>query len=253
MNYSYPKYHKLMRLFFSFLFLSIFCLGYSTGKADSTGSKLRVSGSVSLNSNGIAPIPAFSLDKPALIGAVSLQKRRFSFDPQIAYGLDMRPWIIDNWLHYRLINKQKFELRAGVDFSMFFGEYDAGDYKILQGQQYLTFELAGIYRFTPKSILTLMYWSDNGQDHGTIKGNYYNMMYERNDIEIGKNVLFSAGLQLFYVGYTGKNDGLFVSPKIASSLKSLPLSLFLQVIQPLSSNIEPYPGFRWNLGMAYLF
>jgi len=242
-----------MRLFFCLLFVSIFSLGRSTEKPDSTKSKFNISGSLSLNSNGIAPIPAFSLDKPALIGAVTLQKKRFSFDPQIAYGLDMRPWIIDMWLHYRLIYKPEFELRAGVDFSMFFGEYDAGDYKILQGQQYITFELAGIYRFTPKSILTLMYWNDNGQDHGSIKGNYYNIVYDRNDIEIGRNVLFSATLQLFYVGYTGNNDGLFVSPKIASSVKNLPLSLFFQAIQPLSSNIEPYPGFRWNLGLAYIF
>jgi hypothetical protein len=242
-----------MRLIFCLLFISIFSLGYSNEKPDSTKSKFKLSGSVSINSNGIAPIPAFSLDKPALIGAVSLQKRRFSFDPQMAYGLDMRPWIIDNWLHYRLIYKPKFELRAGVDFSMFFGEYDAGDHEILQGQQYLTFELAGIYRFTPRSILTLMYWNDNGQDHGSISGNYYNIVYDWNDIEIGENVLFSATLQLFYVGYTGNNDGLFVSPKIAFSVKKLPLSLFFQAIQPLTSNIEPYPDFKWNLGLAYIF
>ena len=242
-----------MRIFFTLLLFTAIMPLYSMEKADSTKAKFIVYGNISLNSNGIAPIPAFSLDKPALIGAVTLQKRRFSFDPQVAYGLDMRPWIIDMWTHYRLIYKPKFELRAGLDFSMFFGEYDAGDYKILQGQQYITFELAGIYRFTPKSILTLMYWNDNGQDHGTIKGNYYNIVYDRNDIEIGENVLFSASLQLFYVGYTGKNDGLFVSPKIATAVKKLPLSLFLQVIQPLSSNIEPYPSFRWNLGLAYIF
>jgi hypothetical protein len=242
-----------MRIFFSLLlFIAIMPL-YSMEKADSTKAKFIVNGNLSLNSNGIAPIPAFSLGKPALIAALTVQKKRFSFDPQIAYGLDMRPWIIDMWTHYRLIYKPKFELRVGVDFSMFFGEYDAGDYNILQGQQYITFELAGIYRFTPKSILTLMYWSDNGQDHGTITGNYYNIIYDRNDIEIGEKVLFSACLQLFYVGYTGNNDGLFVSPKIATSVKKLPLSLFFQAIQPLTSNIEPYPCFSWNTGLAYIF
>jgi hypothetical protein len=242
-----------MRITFCLLFLLFFSLGYSTEKTDSTRSKLKISGNLSLNSNGIAPIPAFSLGKPALIAAFTLQKRRFSYDPQIAFGLDMRPWIIDNWVHYRLIYKPKFELRTGVDFSMFFDEYDTGDYTILQGQQYIAFELAGIFRFTPKSILSLMYWSDNGQDHGTIKGNFYNIVYDRNDIEIGENVLFSASLQLFYIDYTGDNDGLFVSPRIASSLKKIPLSLFFQAIQPLTSNIEPYPGFRWNAGLAYLF
>jgi hypothetical protein len=201
----------------------------------------------------MAPIPAFSLNKPALIGAFSLQKRRFSYDGQIAYGLDMRPWIIDNWLHYRLIYKPKFELRTGVDFAMFFSEYDAGDYKILQGQLYITFEIAGIVKFSPNSILSLMYWSDNGQDHGTINGSFYNIIYERANIGIGKNVVLAGSLQLFYLAYTGNNDGLFISPRIASSIKKIPLSLYFQATQPLTTNIEPNPGFKWNTGLAYMF
>ena len=74
---------------------------------------------------------------------------------------------------------------------MFFSEYDDGDYKILQGQQYITFEIAGIYKFSPKSILSLMYWSDNGQDYGTISGSFYNIVYDRVDIEIGKAILLA--------------------------------------------------------------
>jgi hypothetical protein len=228
-------------------------LSYSNEKADSSKTKLKFNGNVSLNTNGIAPIPSFSLGKPALIAAFNLQKKRFSFDPQIAYGLDMRPWIIDNWVHYRLIYKPKFELRTGVDFSMFFSEYDTGDSKIVQGQQYITFELAGIFRFSPGSILSLMYWSDNGQDPGSINGNFFNVIYERNDIAIGKSILFSASLQIFYLAYTANNDGLFVSPRVASSIRNVPLSLYFQATQTIQSNMEPFPGFRWNVGIAYLF
>jgi hypothetical protein len=201
----------------------------------------------------MAPIPSFSLGKPALIATLNLQKKRFSYDPQIAYGLDMRPWIFDNWVHYRLIYKPKFELRTGVDFAMFFSEYKGQDYELLQGQQYITFEIAGIYKFSPKSSLSLMYWSDNGHDHGTISGSFYNMIYNRVDIEIGQTILLEGSLQLFYVDYTGNNDGLFISPRIASSLKKIPLSLFFQATQSLTTNTEPDPGFRWNTGLAYLF
>jgi hypothetical protein len=200
-----------------------------------------------------ADIPSFSLGKPALIAAFTLQKKRFSFEPQIAYGLNFRPWIIDNWVHYRLIYNPKFELRTGVDFAMFFSQYNAGDYNILQGQQYITFEIAGIYKFSPKSSFTFMYWSDNGQDPGSIKGNFYNMIYEKADIEVGETILFSGSLQLFYVGYAGDNDGLFISPRISTSVRNVPLSLFFQATQALTSNIEPYPGFRSNIGLAYMF
>ena len=240
-----------------FFLVSILLLGsvsaYSFSRPDSTKSRLAVSGSFSINSNGIASIPAFSLGKPALIGSFTLQKNRFSYDPVIAYGLNMRPWIIDNWLHYRLIYTPKFELRTGVDFAMFFSNIDSSDYTILQGQQYITAEIAAIIKFTPKNSLSAMYWSDNGQDHGTIKGHFFNIMYDQTDIEIGRSVLLALNVQVFYLDYTGENDGLFVSPKLASSVRKVPLSLFFQATQPVTSNVEPWPGFKWNIGLGYLF
>jgi len=242
-----------MRISFCLFFFVISNLTFSKENADSSATKLKFNGNVSFNTNGMAPIPAFSLGEPALIGAFSLQKRRFSYDGQIAYGLNLRPWIIDNWLHYRIIYKPKFELRTGVDFAMFFSEIDEGDHKILQGQQYITFEIATIFKFSPKSILSLMYWSDNGQDYGTISGSFYNIVYERLDIEIGKALLLTGSLQLFYLEYTGNNDGLFISPRIAAAIKKIPLSLFFQATQALTTNTEPNPGFRWNAGLAYMF
>jgi hypothetical protein len=242
-----------MRLSFCLLFIFIFKLGYSTEKTDSVNSKLKITGNLSLNSNGMAPIPSFSLNKPAIIAAFTLQKKRFSFDPQIAYGLNMRPWIIDTWAHYRLIYKPSFELRTGIDFGMIFSDYDAGDYKILQGQQYMTLEIAGIYKISPKSSVSLMYWNDSGQDPGTIDGSFINLVYDRTDFKVGETILLSVNIQFFYIGYTGNNDGLFISPRISSSARSFPISLFLQVTQVLTTNIDPYPGFKWNAGVAYQF
>jgi hypothetical protein len=72
-------------------------------------------------------------------------------------------------------------------------------------------------------------------------------------MNIGKNVQLAAALQIFYINYDGNNDGLFVAPKISSSVRNIPFSIFLQVTQALSSNISPFPGFRWNAGIAYRF
>jgi hypothetical protein len=190
-----------MHKIFTILLLFIYTLCYSAEKKDSTNSKLLFSGNVSLNTNGIAPIPAFSLGKPAIIAAFNLVKKRFSYDPTVAYGINMRPWLIDNWLRYRLINRPKFELRTGANFGMIFSEYDAGDYKILQGQLYLTLEIAGIYKMTPESSFSLMYWNDNGQDPGTLNGHFFNVVYDRTNINIGKSLIFYTNIQLFYIDY----------------------------------------------------
>ena len=233
------------------VFLSIFTWSYSNEKADSSKTKLKAGGTVSLNSNGIASIPAFSLDKPAILASLTLTKNRFSYEPLLAYGLDLKPWFIDNWLHYKLIVKPAFELRTGFNISTFFSEYKLPDEVILQGQRYFAFELTAVYKLSPKNSLLLAYWNDRGQEKGTIKGHFLNLVAESSEINIGKNIILSAALQLFYINYDGNNDGLFISPKISSSVRSVPFSIFFQAIQTLESNISPFPGFRWNLGISY--
>jgi hypothetical protein len=246
-----------MRVPLCLVFLCMFTIAYSVEHADSSKTKLKAGATVSLNSNGISSIPAFSLGKPAVMASVTLQKNRFSYDPQLAYGLDFKGWFIDSWLHYKLIDRPHFEFRPGFNFSTFFSDFKGQDENTLQAvtirqaQRYFTFEFTGICKFSSKSSLTIGYWNDRGQEKGTLTGHFFNLIGERSDIKIGKNVLITADLQVFYIDYWGKNDGLFLSPKISSSLRNVPFSIFFQPIQALYSNISPFPGFRWNLGIAY--
>jgi hypothetical protein len=76
------------------------------------------------------------------------------------------------------------------------------------------------------------------------------MVYDRADIRIGKNFHLSVNCQFFYIYYTGYNDGLFISQRVASSRYNTPFSLCFQVTQAFTCNIEPFPVFKWNLGLA---
>src|SRR5512133_162608 len=240
-----------MRIPFSLIFLFIFTITYSQEETSASKKKLIASATVSLNSNGIASIPAFYLGKPAIIALISLVKNRFSYTPTLAYGLDLRPWFIDNWLNYKIIRKPSFELTAGFNISTFGSKYNLPEGSVWEAQRYFAFAMTGVYKIAPKSSLTLAYWSDNGQEKGTIKGHFFNLVGERNDMNVGKSVLISAAVQIFYINYDGNNDGLFVSPKVSSSIKDVPFSIFFQATQAISSNIEPFPGFRWNIGISY--
>ncbi|HEX2394085.1 MAG TPA: hypothetical protein VHI78_02000, partial [Bacteroidales bacterium] len=122
---------------------------------DTTRRKLKAAAIISLNSNGIASIPAFSLDKPALIATLSLTKNRFSYEPVLGYGLEMKPWFIDNWVNYKIINKTRFELRAGINFSTFFTPVRISDTAVLKAERYFAYTITGIYKFTPATFLTL--------------------------------------------------------------------------------------------------
>ena len=246
-----------MRISFCLAFLFLFINSYSNELADSSKTKLKAGATVSLNSNGISSIPAFSLGKPAVIASVSLSKNRFSYDPQLAYGLNFKAWFIDSWLHYKFIDRPHFVFRPGFNFSTFFSYYTGSQETILQNgttrqaQRYFTLELTGVVKFTSNSSLTVGYWNDRGQDKGTTMGHFFNLIYGRSEVRVGKSFLFSADIQIFYINYIGPNDGLFFSPKISTSLRNVPFAIFVQPIQALISNISPYPGFRWNLGVAY--
>ena len=244
-----------MRIFFSLILFSLFasCLAQPEEKKPGLVAKA----TFSINSNGIASIPAFSLDKPAVMAAVFLGKNRFSYEPVLAYGLDMRPWFIDNWLNYKIVRRPVFELTTGFNISTFGSKYPGMNSEteeeetIWQAQRYFAFALTGVYKVTPNSTLTVAYWNDRGQDPGTIKGHFFNLVGERSGIGLGQIVIMSAALQIFYIDYDGNNDGLFVAPKISSSLRNSPFALFFQASQAITSNIEPFPGFRWNLGLSY--
>lgn len=232
------------------------CFPEFSDKADSTKAKLNAECTISFNTNGIASIPAFSLGKPALIASAGLAKGRISFDPVLAYGLDMHPWFIDSWIHLRIIDKPSFRLRSGINFSNFFTEYMPPEgvvlpFKLLPAQRYWAFEIAAAYFFTPTGNLTLMYWNDRGRDPETLIGHYISLVGEKSALRFGRNLLFSVNIQLFYIDYTGNNDGLFISPKLSSTLRNFPLSLFFQANQAITTNISPFPGFHWNIGLAY--
>ena len=241
----------MRKLFTPLLILCIFTAGWSQETADSTKRKLKAEAKVSLNSNGIAYVPAFSLDKPAIIGSFSLIKNRFSYDPALYFSMDLRPWIIDNWFHYKIMDTPFFEVKVGAVISAFFSELETPDEVIHQTQKYLAAEFIGKYKFSPLTALSFTYLIDRGQDPGTLKGHFFNLQADRSDIPLGKKGLLSASLQIFYLEYTGNNDGLFTAAYVSASLRNIPFAIFFQAIQALDSNITPFPGFKWNLGLSY--
>jgi hypothetical protein len=241
----------MKKLLFCLITSFIFTPNWSQESADSTKRKLKAEASVSLNSNGIAYVPAFSLDKPAIIGSFSLIKNRFSYDPALYFSMDLRPWIIDNWFHYKIVDRPVFECKVGGVISTFFSELETTEETIHQAQKYLAAEFIGTYKFSPLSSLSFTYLIDRGQDPGTITGHFFNFQANRTDIPLGRKGLLSASLQIFYLNYTGDNDGLFTAANVAATLKNVPFAIFAQAVQALSSNISPFPGFRWNIGLSY--
>ncbi len=240
-----------MRISICLFLVSISSFCFSQENKDTLKNKLEPYLSFSLNSNGIAPIPSFSLDKPAIVANVGLMKGRFSYDPGLAYGLDGKVWYIDSWLHYKIIARPKFELKLGLNFSTFCSGYEINGVKIQMAERYFTFSITPTYKISAVSSLSMDYWSDNGQEKISLQGHFIDIVYDRSEIALGKKALLGINLMLFYINYTGSNDGLFFSPRITLSMRNFPAGLFFQASQAIQSNISPWPGFRGNIGISY--
>jgi hypothetical protein len=238
---------------FTFFLLCIFIgnVAFSQENTLSSKRKLKTTASFSFNSNGMAPVPAFSLEKPAIMASLVLTKNRFSYEPTLAYGLDSRPWFIDNWMHYKLIVKPVFELRTGFNPSAYLEQYKPSEEFVWHSQRYFTFELAGMYKLSPVSSMSMLYWNDRGQEKESIKGHYVAFFWDRSELNIGRKVQMDVNIQLYYINYEGNNDGLFISPKFTASVKNSPFSLFLLANKALQSNITPFPKFKFNVGISY--
>jgi hypothetical protein len=242
---------------FLLVFLFLGTALYASEITDSTKSKLKAGATFSLNSNGISSVPAFSLGDPALMASVSIGRGWFSYDPTLAYSLDGHPWFIDNWLHVKLVNRPEFELRTGMNISTYCSKYTVPDGELYGVERYFAYELAATFRFANKMSLLTQYWNDRGQEDWSLKGHFLSTTAEKTDMAIGKHVLCTAALQLFYINYNGNNgdndnnDGFFVAPRVAFSIRNFPVSIFSQVVQAITSNIEPFPGFSINVGIGY--
>jgi hypothetical protein len=222
-GYRYPLVSHIVCM----IFIMISSFSYAVEDQDSTKKKLVADATISINSNGIASIPAFSLGQPAAMATIKLKKGRFSYDPQLAYGLNMKPWYIDNWFHFEIIDRTAFSLVTGYNVSSFFSDYETEDDVFFQSQRYIGVELSGIYNITEKKYLALTYKYDKGKDKGTIRGHFISFAGEWTGISVGQYLLLSSNLQLFYIDYQGKNDGFFISPVISFSVKEQPFSIIL--------------------------
>ena len=237
------------------LYIIIFFItttAYSQQKTDTANVPFKFSGTISLTNNGVAPIPAFSLGKPAMLVNFSIYKKRFSYDPNMAYRLNGKPWFMANWFHYKLIENPKFELRTGANFSLYFSHYETPDGDILQVTRRGSLELAGTYKISSKSSLGLVYWYGKGFDKNPIDGHFINLIANKS-FELGDQLIFNVTPQFFYTNNNGNMDGLFISGRFELSHTKTHLSLYTQETQTLRSNITPYPGFKWNFGITCAF
>ena len=83
-------------------------------KSDSLRIPNNFSGAVTVTTKGISTIPNLTLGKPAAIFDMSMGKRNLTFEPQLRFALEGRPWSFLFWWRYKLVKTEKFRVSIGA-------------------------------------------------------------------------------------------------------------------------------------------
>ena len=243
-------------LFLCFLHFHLCVLAQETRDVKTNGFKF--SGTIGLNTNGISPVPAFSLGKPAIMGFFSLRKNRFSFDPEIAYATDGVPWFFSSCFRYRILGKKKLDIKVAAVWSISHSYPEVIENGILKtitkAERYLVFEVIPTYKFSKKFSLGSAVFVGRGFDKGSLKQMHFiSLVGNITKLGLSDKLYCSLFPQVFYLNLDGDTDSLFVSGAFGIGHEKLPLFLSTQMNQPLATSISPNPGFSWNVGLSYIF
>lgn len=233
------------------------CTQSIAAQKDSIRYKPELSGVITLTSNGISQIPAYSLDKPAVSAFFYFKLKRFSYEPDINYGIDGRPWGMGNSFMYLVLDKKKLKFKSGLALGLAFSYpevlQDGEMVKINKSERYLIAKLVPSYVISKKTTLSLNYWYGHNLEEKSIDAvNFLSAAVNIANIPIGQKMYFSIFPQVFYLDVDGE-DGLFFSPAAAVGIRDFPLYLSSQVNTTLYHNMASDPGFKWNVAINYAF
>ncbi|MFA6355281.1 MAG: hypothetical protein WCW65_02560 [Candidatus Paceibacterota bacterium] len=230
----------------SYVLLFVLFLGFSNLHSQTV--------TVVTTTNGIAPIPAFTLGEPAALVFLSTNlSEHFSFSPDIAFSMkDGSFWFSDLWLRYHtnLDSAKKWTLIVAVDYPSFIGgsATNAAGRKISTTEIYPTGQLCLEKKVRENNSLVLDYWYLKATDMITgIKGSYLSLSFYYN--KPLKNLSFGLHPNLFYLNYSDGTKGFVGALDVKLSHNKSGLFFASQGISPLGAE-KVRSGWNLSLGIT---
>lgn len=226
-------------------------------KSDSANKIRHFSGSVSITHNGISLIPTFSLGKPASIIMLSMGGERFSFDPDLRFALEGKPWSMLFWFRYRLVNSGKFRLGIGAHPALNFRSMrlpvngDSAD--VILARRFLAAEIAPGYQLSENVSVGIYYLGSKGFDINVPKTTHFLTLNSTiANIPLPAHMHLRLNPQVYWLKQD-KNDGFYFTATVTLTMQKFPLSVSAIFNKELSGDIPGSKDFVWNTSLVYSF
>lgn len=213
---------------------------------------LEVTGRVIVANTGFAPVPAFSFDSPIVMAFGSISKKRFLYEPDLSAGFNGKPWMINNWFRYKLVQQQRTTWRIGVNPSLFFKQDQmmSGEGAIHVQRSFVS-ELAVDRKFTGQWMLSMSYQYVRGIDPGTLKGSFMAATLTTPSLRLYKKLSLNLKPQVIFFDFNHNLGGALFSTTVLTTHERIPVGFYFQGVVPLWLKFES--GFKWNFGLVYIF
>lgn len=213
-------------------------------------------GMASVTHNGISLVPSFSLGEPAAIFDVKMTKGKFSFEPDMRFALEGKPWSFLFWFRYKAIQKQRFSLRIGAHPALNFRTVNVirngANEELIESRRFLASEIVPNYRVSDKVSVGMYYLRGKGFDEGLRSSDFITVNASFTNLSISEKLYFNVSPQAYYLRLDDKT-GYYVVAFITLAKKDFPLSISSILNKAIDTQIVPEDDFIWNVSLNYSF
>lgn len=226
-------------------------------QSDSTRIPNNFSGAVTVTTKGISTVPNLTLGKPAAIFDLSLGKRNLTFEPQLRFALEGRPWSFLFWWRYKLVKAEKFRITIGshpaLSFKTTATETGGVTEKTTKVYRYLAAELSPSYLLSKNASIGMYYLYSRGIEKILTRNtNLVAVRGNISNIKISNQLFLGLYPQIYYLKMD-ENNGFYLNSSITLAKSNFPVSLSSMFNKRIKSDIPADNDFIWNVSLRYAF
>lgn len=213
-------------------------------------------GTASITHNGISVIPSFSLGKPALLFDLKFTKGKLSFEPDMRFALEGKPWSFLFWFRYKAIQKGRFSLRVGAHPGLNFTTAsiirNGANEELLESRRHIAAEIVPNYKISDKVSMGMYYFRGQGFDAGVKQINFLVLNSSFNNLHISEQFYFNISPQVYFLTVDNLK-GYYLLGFITIAKKDFPISISSILNKAIDTEIVPEDDFIWNISLNYHF
>lgn len=224
---------------------------------DSKKSTTIFGGTITVTNKGMSTIPNLSLGKPAAIFDLKIGRERLSFEPQLRFALEGKPWGFLFWWRYKLLESEKLRINVGAHPALSFKTYSLSnngiskDYMVVR--RYLGAELAPTYSVSKNVSLGLYWLYSYGVEKELVRNNnFVSLRSNFSNIKLSDQYFMRFAPQIYWLSLD-KDKGFYVGSTLALVKRNFPFSISSTMNKAIESEIAQGRNFLWNICIVYSF